>query len=440
MILATGAALTGGAGSSLGLAQDSAPQGAPAAPATAPPIPPAPAEKIVRAAGGQGILASAERALVVATGTIANPRKLDTSGWTADLAVDRRFVGETAAGATLQIAWEELAASRQVRFDQGERILVVLEPLPAQSLWQKRFPDAGRHVYAVANRGEAFLRSPTPSTLDSLEHYLAMAGDARKGQPGVRRLAEMVASSAHALAREALDMLEARTDLAAALGDEGGAILLQAARFEGRDPAVRARALQLAAKSGLRGVKEAALALSQPGSPLRADAYRALGIIPHGLTPEQAAKLLEDGDPEVRVVGVILSTDPAKREQIAKIARTDAAATVRLMAGTTLLIRYRDAAFSEVLPMLDDEDVSVRTGIARVTGQLGSVAVEPLRDVVEKGSEKAALAAVAGLAKAGQEGALALVSISKLHPSEAIRAAADLTLGKGPSKAHGHTH
>jgi len=374
------------------------------------------------------------------SGIIQSSRKLDATGWTAELAVDRKLLGDVQVGTTVQIAWEELAASRQVRFDDGERVLVVLEPLPAQSLWARRFADAQKRVYVVARNGEAFLRSPDATTLNSLEHYLAMGREARKGAPGARRLAELIASGHRAIAMEALDVLENRTDLAAALGDDGGSLLLQAARSEGRDHAIRARALRLAAKSGLRGVKEAALALAQPGSSMRAEAYRALGILPHGLTPQEAEALLDDPDPELRVVGIALATDPAKRERLIKMARSDDSPTVRATAGATLLVRHREQAIQDALPLLEDKDRNVRAAIGHALGELGDAAIEPLKRVVETGSEDAAVAAVLGLANAGAEGGVALVSIGHLHPSEKVRTAANLALGKGPPKAHGHTH
>jgi len=405
---------------------------------------PAPARKI-RAIGGQNILSEGERAIAVVTGTIGAPRKIDATGWTAGLHVDRRIAGQAEVGSTIDIAWEELSASRQVRFDEGERILAVLAPLPSQSIWKKRFPEVGtgKRVLIVADRGDAFLRSPDATTLNSLEHYFAMVDDARNGSPGTRRLAEIAASGDRAVALEALGILEKRKDLAGLLGDDGTPILLQAARAEGRDPVIRARALLLAARSGLRGVKEAALALAEPGSPIRADAYRALGILPHGLTPEQATALLTDADPDLRAVGVALATDPARREQVVKLARNDEAAKVRVAAGISLVMRYGASAIPEVLPLLEDKEAVVRGGVARAIGQLGEPGVAPLRNVVDKGSEAAALAAVAGLTRAGKEGALALKSISHLHTSDKVRAAAKLAMGEGPPKKshhHGDEH
>ena len=64
------------------------------------------------------------------------------------------------------------------------------------------------------------------------------------------------------------------------------------------------RALNFAAKNDLPGVHEAATALAQSPSPLRADAYRALAKLPAGVPAEQIEQLLGDGDADLRVAAV----------------------------------------------------------------------------------------------------------------------------------------
>ena len=76
----------------------------------------------------------------------------------------RRWRAGAARGDAVVIAWEELASSRPPRFANGDRVLLALEPLAAGSLWRKRFGDPKALLAArgVAQRGAAFLRSPSP--------------------------------------------------------------------------------------------------------------------------------------------------------------------------------------------------------------------------------------------------------------------------------------
>jgi hypothetical protein len=387
--------------------------------------------RTAQAAGGVSLISSATKALAVVTGVVSGPAKVDLHGWTASLAVDGVLLGSVALGDKLQIAWEELSTARRERFTDGDRILVVLERLPTQSLWRKRFPnaDAQHPVFAVASAGDAFLRSPDGATTAELEHYLAMSSSAREGGPGSVKLAEIVGAADPSVAREALDLLAARPDLAAELGDDGAEFLLRAASDATRDPAVRRGALALAAKNALPGVREAALKLAEPGSSLRADAYRTLGML-GGVSAAEIEKLLDDPDADLRIAGAELAAAPALRPRLVKIARNDSSARVRLAVARALLAGDGSAAISDTIALLDDSDADVRKGVAASIGSVGKDAVEPLRTVVEKGSEPAALAAVYGLSRAGKEGATALYFIANSHTNEKIRNFAGLALGK----------
>jgi HEAT repeat protein len=85
-----------------------------------------------------------------------------------------------------------------------------------------------------------------------------------------------------------------------------------------------------------------------------------------------------------------------------------------------------------VLPLLDDPDSTVRMGIARKIGEVGSPAVEPLRSVIDNGSEQAALAAVVGLTLAGHDGHVELVLLAHSHPNKKVQTLANLALGRAP--------
>lgn len=388
-----------------------------------------------RAAGGIGILASIPSASAVVVGVVSQPRNIDLHGWSAGLKVDQLLAGQAASGEVLTMAWEELSKSRPVRFADGERVLVVLSPLPTQSLWRKRFADVEdlRKVRVVAGHGDAFLVGPDGGTLNTLEHYLAMVPNARNGAPGEARLAELVSIGHHSMAVEALEQLEGKTTT---LGIDAVAGLLEAAENPGRESSLRIRALKLAARQDSVAVRRTATALSQPGSTLRAPAYEVLAGLPGALPPEQAATLLAAPEPELRVVGIGLIADPGAREKLLGLVREDKDATVRLAAGKALLSRGGASAIADVLVLLDDPDAVVRNGIAGAVGALGSAAVEPLRTVVDTGSERAALAGVLGLARAGKDGGQALLAITHLHPNEAVRTFAKLAVGRGIGHSH----
>src|SRR5262249_39697550 len=170
--------------------------------------------------GGVAIIATAARAESVVTGEISAVEQLDVHGWRADLRVDTVLAGNIPLGASVTIGWEELSTARRVRFANGQRVLVVLDPLPTQSLWRKRFPhvDPARPVGVVASAGDAFLVSPDGMTVGALGHYLAMTPSARNGAPGVVKLAELVRSGHPAVAREALALLESDSERRDQLG------------------------------------------------------------------------------------------------------------------------------------------------------------------------------------------------------------------------------
>jgi len=388
----------------------------------------------VAAPGGIDILAAAERAVAVVTGVVSQPKKIDLHGWEASVRVDGVLTGKAALGETLTVGWEELASSRPVRFSDGGRVLVVLDPLPTQSLWQKRFPprDKSRRVLVVAARGDAFLRDPDGATAASLEHFWAMNSDARDSAPGALRIAELVAAAPPPLAAEALERLESRQGLAASLGADGGAILFRAARDAARPPSLRERALMLAARERLPGTREVALELTQPGSAVRAAGYRALATLPDGLPVQEVGPLLDDPDPQVRAAAAALASDDSLRPRLQKMAHGDPAPEVRAAAAIALLDRYGEAEIDDTIPLLDDGDKLVRSAVAARIGALGSAALPALKRVLADGSTQAMLAAVLGLTRAGDEGAKELFFVANSHEDETVRAFANLALGKGP--------
>ena len=142
----------------------------------------------------------------------------------------------------------------------------------------------------------------------------------------------------------------------------------------------------------------------------------------------------EVGEGQVRVAGVEVLTDPDKQKRVIEVARSDAAPEVRLAAGQALIKRQGVDAIPHVIGLLDDPDPKVRSGIAADVGALGTPAVKPLQAVVDGKSERAALAAVLGLARSGKEGGVTLYLVAHSHPNQTVRKFAQLALGKLPSK------
>jgi HEAT repeat protein len=383
------------------------------------------------AAGGIGILSGARAAQAIVTGVVSQPTKLDTHGWRADLQVDGAFLGDVKMGDTVTIGWEELSESRAVRFADGQRVLVVLNALPTQSLWRNRFPVGERThpVFVVASNGDAFLDRPDGPTAAGLQHYFAMGPSARDGGPGAARLADLVRDGNPMVAREALALLQG--PVGEHLGADAGDLLLAAARNPEREVSLRGAALRLAAEHKLPGTRETALGLIGHDSPVRVDAYRALALLPEGLAPERIEALLSDGDPDLRTVAIATEGDKVARERLVGFVRNDPSPMVRLAAGQTLVARDKNVAIPDVIGLLDDDDRAVRTGIAENVGDLGEVAVGPLAAVVDNGSERAALAAIYGLSRTGKPGLVILASIAKSHDNKAVQSFAKLAIGQG---------
>ena len=375
---------------------DGAPPAAATAPAVLAPTPgahrhtPAPSPATDRqrpaAVGGVAILASAARAQAVVAGVVSEPASIDVHGWRAVLRVDHVLSGSLRLGDTVTIAWEELSAARQVRFADGERVLVVLDPLPTQSLWRKRFPTADRAhpVLVVASSGDAFLARPDGGTLDALGHYLAMTPDARNGKPGVQRLAELVRGGHPAVAREALALLEgdpARADL---LGADGAASLAR------RRPQLRARARAARWRVGPRRAppspgyaRDRARARSSPARRFAPTPIVPWPRFPTAFRPSGWRACCRTRIPicASSVSRWRATTSPASdwwRSRVGIRRRRCASPPgARCSPATATTGSPTSSA------LLDDPDAAVRSGIAESIGVLGEAAVAPLRAVVD---------------------------------------------------------
>jgi hypothetical protein len=388
----------------------------------------------VPAPGGEPLLDAAETATATVLGTIEEPVQVDLHGWAAQLGIERVLVGDLAPGSAVQIAWEELSRGRPVRFRDGDRILVALDPLPGASLWSQRFP--GRDALAVAARGGAFLRAPDPASVETLAAFLALPREQRPGEPGVEALAELVARAEPPLARAALARLGQLPALDSKISSRARASLTHAIAAEERPEELRAGVLRLIGERKLRSLRPTIELRAREGSPLRAEALAAIAALDRGLPPEQVARLLESGDPAVRAVAVHNAPGTSSEPRLARLLREDPDPQVRAAAVAALLAARGEAAVGSASAALFDGDAAVREAAVLQLASLGEAAVPTLESLVERRAVEEAKAPLAALALTGSPGRAALERIAALHPDQQVRALARAMLGRPPRPLH----
>jgi hypothetical protein len=390
-----------------------------------------------RAAGGVRLVEALEAAPAAVVAMVGETRQIDAHGHTAVLVVESALAGPVPAGAQLRIGWEELASSRAPRFEPGERVLVALERLPGASIWAARFPDPElrARVFAVAERGDAFLRAPAHRSLDLLRHYLALAARDREGAQGAALLCALAARGEPALAVGAVARLARHTELAGEL-DAGAAALLVEALLR-TDAALADPILELAARArppALRAPLEALAARDALAPPV---VFAALAALDGEVAPARARRLLAASDPAYREVAVRHASGPGAREELARLARADPAPEVRAAAVERLVAMQGSAALEDGLGALHDPEPRVRGAAARALGTLGASAVPGLRRAVDSSDLDAARAAVVALHLSGDpEAAAALAEIAESHRDESVRTLAAIALGRRIGHAH----
>jgi hypothetical protein len=388
------------------------------------------------AAGSPRLIALLERAPLALVGSIRQPHALDAHGRAAELEVEQALVGRVPLGTRVLIVWEELALGRPERFQEGERVLVALEPLPPLSIWSRRLPVPAerQRAWAVAERGDAFLRRPSPGGVGILAHYLALAGPERAGPSGAARLAELARGAAPLLARAAVERLDDFEDLDGALAGPPAEMLVAALRRD--DALLRQRLLELLAHQRPASLRAALIrALEEPGaSP--PELLAALAEIDGELAPARARLLLGSEDPALRELGARRA--PLRlTPELERMLRADPEPVVRAAAVTRLVELRGGLATGAVLAALDDPDTSVRGAAALALGGLGAEVVPALRHVVDTGSPHAAQAAVGALRFTGSREAQAeLREIADAHPDRGVRALARLAVGRPMAREH----
>lgn len=381
------------------------------------------------AVGGVDLFSALESAPLALVATIEAPRRLDPESYAAQAVVQQVFRGEIRRGAKLQIAWEELARSRPVRFEGGETVLLALEALPGASIWRQRIPDPEQHVHtlAIARHGDAFVRDPAVGSIDLVEHFLALPPDLRDGNAGVSHLILLAEAAQPTLARAALERLAEVGDVDAALDDVSATRLVTALL---RDPPELADAVQdLIAASRPERLRAALAFRGGPDGSGPARVYRALGAL-DGSLPEDLVAALWRRDDSAAHRAVAASYAPATaRKELARRLREDPSAEVRAAAVTRLGELGGASELDRLLFAMQDDELRVRLAALRAVSALGAEAVPGLRQVVETGKPEAAQTAVGALATCGPEGFAVLREVAASHPDESVRTLARTALG-----------
>jgi hypothetical protein len=397
------------------------------------------AERPPRAAGGVRLIEAMEAAPATVVAGVETTRVLAGTGRAAVLRVETPVRGDVAPGARLRIAWEELAASRAPRFQEGDRVLVVLEPLPGASIWRSRLPDASErsNTLAVAMRGDAFLKSPSPGSALLLEHYLALAPADRSGADGVGFLAQLAAGAEIPLATDAVARLDTRADLDAKLTPSAARQLVKALVRADAPNALQDALVELIGRHRLKALRADLETLAAGDAIAPPVVYAALARLTGGLSPEWSARLLAQTRERHRQVGARHASGDRADRDLRSLIRGDPAPAVRTSAIVRLVELRGAEAIAPVAGALYDPEPAVRITAAQQLASLGIAAVPELRNVAWAADPDAARAAVTGLALMGiAESSDALREIASEHSDDSVRMLARIALGKEIGDKH----
>lgn len=383
------------------------------------------------AAGGKRLIAALEEAALPVVGEVGTPEKLDAEAWTAAVRVTQTLRDEEGPR-TVQIAWEERARARPVRFRSGDRVLLALEALPGYSIWRQRIPDpeARRNTLAIAERGDAFLRDPSVGGVETLLHYLLLPPEVRVRARGVGYLVELLAAETP-LARAVLERLATVPDLDDAL-DPTSAHRMVAVLLRGdRDPALRAGLLDLVGARRLASLRPPLEELAAAGALAPAPVFEALGRLDGEIPADRARALLARDDSAAHRAAGARYAPEAVSPVLPRLVRRDPSSDVRAAAITRWIELRGVEGVDRAVFALDDADENVRRAALVALGKLGPTAVPALRGFVDSGTPEVARAAVGALAMAGGEaGVRALREIAASHPDAGVRLLAKTALGR----------
>jgi HEAT repeats len=382
------------------------------------------------AAESTALVEALERAPWALAGTIEGRTALDASGWRARLVVETVLLGAAEPGERVVIAWEELASERPVRFANGDRVLLALEPLAAGSLWRQRFGDPAAVFAArgIAQRGTAFLRAPSLGSLSLLSHYLRLPAALRPGPAGQRHLIALVADGEPALALSAARRL-ASFDAGDTLGADAAEPVLHAFAREDAGPELASLLgvwIERQQPVGLIPALDAALA--RPGG-APATIVRARGLLGAGLPPDSEAALLKSPSSAQRAAAASVAS-PAQAGRLADLLRHDAVPEVRVAALKRLARLEGPASLESLLDAFGDADARVRQEAAQHVAAFGPEALPRLRDSASWPWPAPETAVLALRFANSAESRAALTELADAHPDRRVRALAALALGR----------
>ncbi len=383
------------------------------------------------AAGGRALLDEALRVGRCVVGTFGRPERLDDVAWIAPLSIERTLPEATTADETVPIAWEELATARPRRFDEGSRVLLVVEPLPGWSLWRQRL--GRRSALGIARRGEAFLRDPDEATLAGLDRLLALSPEEREGPTGTDSLVRLAAEARLPVALSALEHLGSRERLAEQLDAPASERLAAVLSDRSRPARLREGILELAGRRRLTSLETAVRAASAEGSDVAAAAVNARAGMSGHLGVEEAAQLLTRSEPDVRAAALLHGPPDWSPDPATALLFEDPSPIVRGAAAEALANRRGMAAFDDLYRALEDD--AIRGAAARALGSLGAAVVPPLVERIRGADLEAARSPLLALASAGPEGLRALRGIAGGHADPRVRAFARFLLGQ-PAERH----
>jgi hypothetical protein len=389
-----------------------------------------PARAAEPAAGGAALMRAVETARATVVGVVREPAPIDRHGWAARLEIERVLAGALEPGATVRIAWEELARGRPPRFAADDRVLVALDPRPGGSLWRERFPK--QELLAVGAEGNGFLRAPDAATIARVGAYLHVPEAEREGPTGVAALVHLAVDAAPRVAWGAIGRLRGIRGLATKLAEVDEARLARALDDPSRELELRSGVLGLIGERGLHELRPALVSQTRRDSPLEADAWRALAALDGGLAPSRVAVLLESQKAELRTIAVGHARGTPSEANVKALLRRDPDANVRVAAVEAWVAWHGAAVLDDAEPALFDPDPAVRLAAARAIGGLGAPAVPRLAVLVEDRRAGEVVAPMTALSFAGVAGHEALVRISFEHPDERVRKLAMLILGRDP--------
>jgi hypothetical protein len=377
------------------------------------------------------LLPATEHARATVVGRVDDVTKLDRSGYTATLVVERVLAGDVRPGEPIRIGWEELASKPPPRLRKGQRVLIALDDLPQGSLWRERFP-AGTSALAIAARGDALLIEPQSTDLELLAGYVQLGA---KATPAARAssLARIAAGASPMVARAAVDRLALLPNVGHALDAAATEQLMRTAADERQPLQLRREIIVLAGQARLTAAASALEALAVRDGVFEAEALTSLGEI-RGLPNAQVESLLDRKEASVRAVGARFATSALAERRLPSIVRRDPAPAVRAAAAQALVETHTIWGLDAAVPALADPDPQVRSTAAQSLGALGAAGV-PALEAVARSQPAEARGAITALAMAGPQGIVVVRQLSQDHPDQRLRDFARLALGQGP---HAH--